>query len=77
MNTGSIPEYVPFTGNDADVEKAWLQGVTGCNSIITVTDEGIMFYGVERYKEERSYIHIPSFTHSLITLSLRFGSYTF
>ena len=75
MNTGSIPGYAPFTGNDADVEKAWLQGVTGCNTIITVVDEGIMFYGVEKY--DLIIIHIPSFTHSLITLSLRFGLYTF
>ena len=38
LNTGSI--YPDHAGRDADVERAWLQGVTGCGSIVTVTDEG-------------------------------------
>ena len=40
LNTGNITEYADHAGRDADVERAWLQGVTGCGSIVTVTDEG-------------------------------------
>ena len=38
LNTGQHGNQ--FIGNDLNVEKAWLQGVTGCNVTVTVVDDG-------------------------------------
>ena len=38
LNTGLLG--VNFTGNDLNIEKAWLQGVTGCNVTIGIVDDG-------------------------------------
>lgn len=37
-NTGY--PYEPFTGNDNNVEGAWLQGLTGCGVTVAVVDDG-------------------------------------
>jgi subtilisin family serine protease len=41
LNTGQNGEQ--YKGKDLKVEKAWLQGLTGCNVTVTVVDEGIEF----------------------------------
>ena len=39
LNTGQHGNQ--FIGNDLNVERAWLQGVTGCNVTVTVVDDGM------------------------------------
>ena len=38
MNTGQTSE--PANGRDLNVVRAWIQGVTGCNSVVGVVDDG-------------------------------------
>ena len=39
LNTGQYG--INFQGNDLNVERAWLQGLTGCNVTVTVVDDGM------------------------------------
>ena len=39
LNTGQ--EGDAYQGYDLNVEKAWLQGLTGCNVTLTIVDDGI------------------------------------
>ena len=38
LNSGQQGEE--YVGNDLNVERAWLQGLTGCNITVTVVDDG-------------------------------------
>ena len=38
LNTGQYGDE--YQGNDLNVEKAWLQGLTGCNVTVAVVDDG-------------------------------------
>ena len=29
-----------FVGNDLNVEPVWIQGITGCNSVVAIVDDG-------------------------------------
>ena len=40
LNTGQYGNE--FQGNDLNVERAWLQGLTGCNVTVTVVDDGMV-----------------------------------
>ena len=39
LNSGQYGQEL--VGNDLNVEKAWLQGLTGCNVTVAVVDDGI------------------------------------
>ena len=39
LNTGTV-SGVAGAGNDIRVEPVWIQGVTGCNSIVAIVDDG-------------------------------------
>ena len=38
LNTGQIEGN--FAGNDLNVERAWIQGLTGCNVTLAIVDDG-------------------------------------
>ncbi len=38
MNTGQLP--VASGNRDLNVERVWLQGVTGCGSVVSIVDDG-------------------------------------
>lgn len=38
LNTGQLG--LPGVGHDLNVEPVWIQGVTGCNSIVAIVDDG-------------------------------------
>ncbi len=38
LNTGQTG--ASNVGNDLNVEPAWLQGITGCNSVVAIVDNG-------------------------------------
>ena len=38
LNTGQIAPG--DAGNDLNVVPAWIQGVTGCNSVVAIVDDG-------------------------------------
>lgn len=38
LNSGQFG--VDYKGNDSNVEKAWLQGLSGCGVTVTVVDDG-------------------------------------
>ena len=38
LNTGQFGS--DFAGNDLNVERAWLQGITGCNVSLEIVDDG-------------------------------------
>ena len=40
LNSGQYGDE--YKGNDLKVEKAWLQGLSGCNVTVTVVDDGIL-----------------------------------
>ena len=33
-----------YEGNDLNVERAWLQGLTGCNVTVAVVDDGEYYH---------------------------------
>ncbi len=39
LNVGQTSSAIE--GNDINVEPAWLQGYTGCNSVIGIVDDGM------------------------------------
>jgi subtilisin family serine protease len=41
LNSGQLGNE--YKGNDLNVEKAWLQGLTGCNVTVAVVDDGLEF----------------------------------
>lgn len=38
LNSGQLG--LPDIGHDLNVEPVWIQGVTGCNSIVAIVDDG-------------------------------------
>ena len=38
LNSGQLDES--YAGNDLRVEQAWMQGLTGCNTTVTIVDDG-------------------------------------
>ena len=38
LNTGQLDSS--DAGNDLNVERAWLQGLTGCGTVVAVVDDG-------------------------------------
>ena len=38
LNTGQLNSS--DAGNDLNVERAWLQGLTGCGTVVAVVDDG-------------------------------------
>ena len=38
LNSGQLGEG--YAGNDLRVEQAWMQGLTGCNTTVTIVDDG-------------------------------------
>ena len=38
LNTGQVSPN--DAGNDLNVVPAWIQGVTGCNSVVGIVDDG-------------------------------------
>jgi hypothetical protein len=42
LNSGQFGEQ--FSGNDLNVERAWLQGYSGCNVTVAVVDDGLDIY---------------------------------
>ena len=47
LNTGQFGNRT--TGNDLNVEAAWLQGWTGCNVSVAVVDDGKNYYCTSWY----------------------------
>ena len=45
LNTGQTGTL--NTGNDLNVEPAWIQGITGCNSIVAIVDDGMFLAGTK------------------------------
>ena len=45
LNTGTTGSAT--AGHDINVEPVWLQGITGCNSVIGVVDDGEALYTVD------------------------------
>lgn len=42
MNDGQFG--VNYTGQDLNIERAWLQGLSGCNTTVIVVDDGILTF---------------------------------
>ena len=44
LNTGQLG--VSATGRDLKVERVWLQGITGCDSVVAIVDDGEVYHCV-------------------------------
>ena len=59
LNTG---QFIEYSGNDINVEPAWLQGWTGCNVTVAVVDDGMV-----------NFLIVKSMHDCIVSCACRFG----